>query len=195
VTDAGTGASAGTSTGTLTILVLDDTPVANDDTNSVTEDGSPNPVTGNVITTGPGADEVGADGAEVTFAEDANGAPLTIGTSFTSAYGWLTLNTDGSYSYTLDNNNAAVNALKTGETLTETFTYEITDGDGDTDTATLTITINGNTDAVWPVIEPVDTNGSGVTGHNTVNEGGLGDPADNSETTTGAINVSAPRKP
>uniref|UniRef100_UPI002593888F VWA domain-containing protein n=1 Tax=uncultured Psychrobacter sp. TaxID=259303 RepID=UPI002593888F len=47
---------------------------------------------------------------------------------------------------TLDNNNADVNALNDGDTLTDSIKYTITDADGDTSEATLTITINGRTD-------------------------------------------------
>ena len=46
----------------------------------------------------------------------------------------------------------AVQGLQTGETLTEVFTYEITDADGDTATATLTLTITGTNDV--PVATP-----------------------------------------
>ncbi|KJV05032.1 Ig-like domain-containing protein, partial [Methylocucumis oryzae] len=56
------------------------------------------------------------------------------------------MNADGSYSYTVDNTVAAVNVLKTGESLTETYIYTLTDADGDTDTATLTITVFGVND-------------------------------------------------
>jgi VCBS repeat-containing protein len=83
------------------------------------------------------------------------GNAKTVGTAFTSTYGSLTLNADGSYSYALDNANATVNALRNGQTLTETFTYTITDADGDTGSANLVITINGINDA--PVAKP-DTN-------------------------------------
>ena len=53
------------------------------------------------------------------------------------SYGSLVLNSDGTYTYTLDNTNAAVNALNNGQTLTDTYTYTLTDGDGTTTTATL----------------------------------------------------------
>ena len=53
---------------------------------------------------------------------------------------------NGTYSYTLNNANAAVQALTTGQTLTEAFTYTLTDNDGDTSPSTLTITINGTND-------------------------------------------------
>src|SRR3546814_6082664 len=48
-----------------------------------------------------------------------------------TAYGTLTLNGDGSYSYVLDNASQAVQGLSAGEALTDSVTYIITDGDGD----------------------------------------------------------------
>ena len=61
-------------------------------------------------------------------------------------YGTITIVGDGSYSYALNNGNAAVQALGVGETLTETFNYSISDGNGGTATSTLTITITGTND-------------------------------------------------
>ncbi|MGB6242546.1 MAG: type I secretion C-terminal target domain-containing protein [Castellaniella sp.] len=58
----------------------------------------------------------------------------------------MTLNANGTYSYTLDNANPVVNALNAGQHLTETFTYQVRDADGDLQPATVTITINGHTD-------------------------------------------------
>src|SRR3546814_19214964 len=75
-----------------------------------------------------------------------------------TAYGTLTLNGDGSYSYVLDNASQAVQGLSAGEALTDSVTYIITDGDGDTATATLTITINGADDGV--TIEGLDAQGA-----------------------------------
>jgi VCBS repeat-containing protein len=40
----------------------------------------------------------------------------------------LVLNADGSYTYTLNASNAAVNGLDDGETLTDTFNYTASDG-------------------------------------------------------------------
>lgn len=99
------------------------------------------------------------------------------------------LNADGSYTYTLDNNNAVVNALKDGETLTEVVSYTITDSDGDTSNTTLTITVNGRTDAAsGPSIVPVDNNGAAA-GATDVFEHGLTSPADASEATGGTIAI------
>ena len=136
------------------------------------------------------ADRLGADTrANPVTAVSFGGAPQTVGSAFATAYGQLTLNADGSYSYRLDNTNAAVNALKDTETLSETFTYTITDADGDPSTTTLTLTINGTTDG-GPSIVPVYGN-AGATGQATVLEAGLTGPA-TTETTGGTISVGSP---
>jgi len=189
VTDAG----GDTNNGTLTVRIIDDVPVARDDAAEIVED--TDQVSGNVVIgSGPGdvPDTIGADGesasgavTDVSFAGTSQG----VGTRFATTYGWLTLNADGSYTYELNNADPTVNALKVGETLTETVRYTITDSDGDDAAANLTITILGNTDGA-PSITPVDGNGS-ATGEAEVHEGGLTDPSDNSETTTGAIDVTA----
>ena len=86
---------------------------------------------------------------------DPDGDPLGVASvdgvtdpavDITASYGTLAWNADGSYTYTLDNGNSAVQALDDGQSLSETFTYTLTDGNGGTDTATLTVTINGTND-------------------------------------------------
>ena len=74
-------------------------------------------------------------------------------------HGTLVLGADGAYTYTLDNTNAAVNALNDGQSLTDSYTYTITDAEGSSTTATLSITINGHTDGT-PVITVPDTDGA-----------------------------------
>ena len=56
------------------------------------------------------------------------------------------LATDGSYTYTLNNADPAVNALPVGGLLTDTFTYTAKDVNATTATAALVITINGSND-------------------------------------------------
>ncbi|MES2583292.1 MAG: retention module-containing protein, partial [Pseudomonadota bacterium] len=168
-----------TNTGTLTVRIVDDVPVAVADSASITEDAAPNTVSGSVLT-GAGADTVGAD---------ANATPVTAAT-VALTYGSLVLNSNGTYTYTLNNANPTVNALNVGQSLTDTYTYTITDGDGDTTTAVLSITINGASDGV-PTIVPVDGNG-GATGQASVNELGLLTVPNTSETTTGSITVTTP---
>ncbi|MGS0724099.1 VCBS domain-containing protein, partial [Shewanella sp. 30m-9] len=62
-------------------------------------------------------------------------------------FGTLTISSDGSYSYLLDDSNATINGLDAGEMETDTFTYWIEDADNQQAMATLTITINGSNDA------------------------------------------------
>ncbi len=77
-----------------------------------------------------------------------------------NGFGTYTLTTAGVWSYTLDNNNATVQALNAGDTLTDRFTVTTIDG-----TAQLvTITIDGANDAA--VI-------SGVTSRSVTEAGGV----------------------
>lgn len=73
-------------------------------------------------------------------------------TNKTGTYGTLNLLDDGSYTYTVNNANATVNALRDvnvsgATTLTDTFTYTATDITGQTKEATLVITIQGANDS------------------------------------------------
>ncbi len=91
------------------------------------------------------------DSSDASFlAVDAESTSDSNGTAITGDYGTLTIGADGSYTYAVDNTDPAVQALAVGETLTDTFTYELSDGQGGFNTADLTITINGTNDA--PVI-------------------------------------------
>lgn len=58
------------------------------------------------------------------------------------------INNDGSYTYTVNNDNTAVQALRTsGDTLDDVFTYTMDDSGGLDSTAQLTVTIQGANDA------------------------------------------------
>jgi len=181
-----------TATDTLVIDIVDDVPTARADVDSVTEDGAPI-ADGNVLVGSGGtdanatdgvADTRGADGATVTGLQGG-----TVGTPLVSTYGTLTLNADGSYSYALNNANTAVQSLSAGQTLTEIFSYTITDGDGDTSATTLTITINGANDGVT-------INGLAVPGgEEIVNEDDLADgssPDAAALTQAGSFTIAAP---
>ena len=56
----------------------------------------------------------------------------------------MTLNADGSYTYTADQD--AANSLKRGDSAIDYFNYTVSDGTG-TDTALITITVIGVNDA------------------------------------------------
>ncbi|WP_419710434.1 VCBS domain-containing protein [Pseudomonas sp. NFX224] len=148
-----------TSTATLTILLrgANDNPLAVDDSTVAVEaggtaNGTPgvNPG-GNVLTNDTDVDA--SDSKTVTDirtgTEAAGGTFTTLGTAQTLAglYGTLTINADGTYSYVVNNNLAAVQALKVGDSLVETFTYRMRDTVGATDIAQLNIRIDGAWDA------------------------------------------------
>ncbi|MCB2076217.1 MAG: tandem-95 repeat protein [Novosphingobium sp.] len=191
----------GTEDQTFTWTVSNPAPVARPDSNSVAEDAASlvGDAANGVIESGSIATSLDSDpdgdDLEVTrFSIESGSLPATgnAGGDVAGTYGTLTLNADGSYTYAVDNNNAAVNALKDDDTLEDVFTYEISDGEGGTDTATLTITINGHTDGT-PTITAVDGNGASVDGHATVYESGLtsDDPDSHSATATGTIDIAA----
>ncbi|CUI72965.1 VCBS domain-containing protein [Achromobacter kerstersii] len=105
--------------------------------------------TGNVFAndTDVDADDTQTVSAIRTGDLTAAGVPGQVGGVTAGLYGTLTLAADGTYRYAVDNNNARVQALRTnGETLTEVFTYTLTDTAGASVQATLTITIHGQDD-------------------------------------------------
>lgn len=141
--------------GTLSIAITDDVPVAIDDVDIV-QAGGGGLADGNVLTGVGGADGNASDGTADTQGADIaavtavsfGGASGFVDGATAGAYGTLTLNGDGSYSYALDNGNPDVIGLDGSESLTEVFEYTITDADGDESLATLTITIRGRDDVV-----------------------------------------------
>ncbi len=152
----------------ITITGSNDGPVAVADSNgadAVTEAGD-QPLTagdssasGNVLTND--TDKDAGDTKTVTGVEAGSGAgPVStgVGSTITGTYGTLTLNADGSWSYTLNNADADTNGLAAGQAATDVFTYTMKDGSDATSTSTLTINITGSNDA--PVITPVVTTGS-----------------------------------
>jgi VCBS repeat-containing protein len=66
--------------------------------------------------------------------------------SLVGSYGTLSLASDGTYSYKVDNAKQVVNSLNTGEKLTESFDYVVTDFTGRTSSSTLTVTVVGSND-------------------------------------------------
>ncbi|NBX67212.1 MAG: type I secretion C-terminal target domain-containing protein [Proteobacteria bacterium] len=155
----GTDADGDTDTGVITVNVLDDAPVAVNDTLSVS---STTPATGNLLTN----DDVGEDTPGcitqivlngVTYNVPANGTNVTVN----GVYGTLVINKTGAYTYTSNNTNVG----------SDTFTYTLRDFDNDPSTATFTATVNDvNT---TPVVTNTQTN---------IDESG-------SHTVTGTINA------
>ncbi|OBQ46453.1 VCBS domain-containing protein [Halodesulfovibrio spirochaetisodalis] len=102
------------------------------------------------ITNGTASNPVAA-GNVLTNDIDANSDTLTVINSVPNAqYGTFTLNPDGSWTYTLDNQNPDVVALDDNETRTDSITYTVSDGQSESQ-ATLTVTITGTNDA--PIVQ------------------------------------------
>ena len=107
-----------------------------------------------------------SDKDNLTFSVEAKGATLQTGedstsvttpelqpdssdgtTVYESAYGKLTFNKDGTYTYELKSGDGnAVNKLAQGQVLTETFTVTVTDTFGKFVSQDITITIHGTND-------------------------------------------------
>ena len=109
----------------ITVTAVNDAPVAADDTFTGDEDTD---ITGDVL----------ADNGAGTDA-DIDGDALTVSATLVAnvANGALTLNTDGTFTYTPDANFNG----------TDSFVYTLEDGQGGTDTATVTLTVNAVNDA------------------------------------------------
>jgi VCBS repeat-containing protein len=153
-----------TSTAVLTITLrgTNDNPVAvNDSTVAVEAGGTANATpgvnpSGNVL-----SNDTDVDANDSKTLTDIRGGSEAAGGTFTAVttsqtlnglYGTLTIAANGTYSYVVNNNLAAVQALKPGDSLVETFTYRMRDTAGATDIAQLSIRVDGAWDA------PVATN-------------------------------------
>src|SRR4029079_18036503 len=136
-----------TTTLTITVTGTDDAPLAVADVGAVNEDATltKTALTG-VIQGAPGADtDVDNTTASLVVSGAVAGTGAVtqgagVGTSLAGTYGHLTLNADGSYSYIAD----TANALATGVTVNDVFSYTVKDPDGlVSNTTTLTITVTG----------------------------------------------------
>lgn len=128
----------GVNTNTLTVTVqgTNDAPLTSAFSNSVFEDYH-NIVNGRLFASDPD-NTLDDNGTDV----------LRFGTKLDEAgrYGTLTLASDGSYIYTLNNSLGAVQGLTLGEKLHDQFQYTVTDNHGGVSTNTLIISVNGNND-------------------------------------------------
>ena len=126
---------------TITVTGSNDAPVADDRSGSVTEDGTLTHI-GDLLANATDVDT----GALISIsAGDVGNQALT--------YGTLAILADGTFTYTLDNANATVQALDTGQSLIDTYSFTIQDENGATDTAQVSITINGADESGMLVID------------------------------------------
>jgi hypothetical protein len=122
-----------TATVTITVISVDDAPIAVNDTETVNEDGV-------LTSTVTGNDTPSGDGGNV----------WSVVT--TTTHGTLVFHADGTYAYTP---NANFNG-------TDVFTYKVCDADGDCSTATVTITVISVDDAPIAVNDTETVNEDGV---------------------------------
>ncbi len=118
----------------------------------------------------------------------------SVAANVTGTYGSINIAANGAYTYTVDNNNATVQALRTsGQTITDVFTYTMTDAAGATSTTQITVTIQGANDAPTAVADTATAVEAGGTSNGTAGTNPTGnvltndtdpDSAGNGETKT-----------
>ncbi len=161
-----TGGLTSLATVAITIQGANDNPVANNDTGNATEAGGTfngvpgTNASGNVLANDTDGDSLG-NGETKTVTGVANGSVVStsgaVATAVTGNYGAITIHADGSYTYVVDEANASVQAMRTGtDTLSDVFSYTVTDAGGLASTAQVTIDIHGRNDA------PVGVNDSAI---------------------------------
>jgi VCBS repeat-containing protein/CshA-type fibril repeat protein len=136
------------STIALTVTPVDDLPVGVPDLITATEDGDPvvGDVLDNDINLDSPIDTLSVIALRTGTVGAGSGTAGSVGNPLVGSYGSLTVNANGGYSYTLDNALATVQALKSGETLSDRFTYTLSDGHS-TAEADITVTVEGSNDA------------------------------------------------
>ncbi|MEW5962140.1 MAG: VCBS domain-containing protein [Pseudomonadota bacterium] len=102
-----------------------------------------------------------------------NGSAANVGVAVAGTYGTLTIQSDGTWVYELDDADDDTQALTEGQEVTDIFTYTVSDGAGGSDTATVTIFIEGKNDN--PVAVADDNAGDAVVEAGGVLNGTLGD--------------------
>src|SRR5213076_1397415 len=125
-------ADSNTVTVTITVNGVNDAPVAVADTYSVNEDATLTVAAAGVLTNDT----------------DADGNSLTAAVVTDVAHGTLTLNPNGSFTYTPTANYNG----------SDSFTYKANDGTADSNTVTVTITVNGVNDAPVAVADSYSVN-------------------------------------
>lgn len=147
----------------VSVSGADDKPVGVDDLANVTEAGGLSndapgvaSATGNVFSNDTDPDHLLPVSADFTLIGVASGdvseALGGIGTSLAGIYGSLTLNSDGAFAYSLDNLDPDTEALISGQTVQEVFTYKFADASGLDDTAQIRISVQGADDLPTPVV-------------------------------------------
>jgi VCBS repeat-containing protein len=154
VTDAG--GLTNSSQVTITIRGKNDNPVGNPDFATAVEAGGTDNGTigsnavGNVLVNDTDSDSVSEGETQAVLGVIAGVAsnPVgLVGTEVAGLYGAITIQSDGSYMYVIDDANPSVQALRLStDTLTDVFTYTVVDAGGLVDSSQVTITLQGSND-------------------------------------------------
>jgi VCBS repeat-containing protein len=118
------------------------------------------PATGNVLSNDTDPD---AGDTKTVTAIRFGSVSGTLGSALAGAHGSLVLNATGDFTYTVNETDPAVQALRLStDTLNDVFTYTMRDTAGATSSTTLTITVHGADDA--PVLAAQTANQSATVG-------------------------------
>src|SRR5439155_1759788 len=135
---------------TITIQGANDAPVAVNDTASTSEDQVLVLLAAGVL-----ANDTDVDAGDTKAVVAVNGQCAAVGRQMTLASGaLLTVQATGSYRY---DSNGRFEALRAGQTATDSFTYTLADSAGATSSAAVTITIQGANDAPVAVNDTAST--------------------------------------
>ena len=129
-------------TSLISVLKVNDAPVAVDDTDVSDEDTAISIVAADGLVD---LNDNDVDAADVLVVSAVNGSISSVGSQITLSSGaLLTVHANGSYDY---DPNGMYEGLAVGDTATDSFNYTLSDGNGGTDTANVTLTITGVNDA------------------------------------------------
>jgi len=132
------------STAAVQPVQLNRVPIATPDSKTLSEDAAVTTATGNVLANDSDPDNAQANALRVG---EINGQEKLINTRLNGAYGILTLQANGGYTYALNNTATPVQALKKGAVVMDKFTYTAIDNAGAKATADLIFNITGQNDA------------------------------------------------
>lgn len=97
---------------------------------------------GNVL-----ANDIDVDNGAVLSVAAVNGVAANVTNAVSGTYGSVTIQNDGSWSYTLQNSDPDTQKLAQGESASDSFQYTVSDEHGATSSTTLTIALTGTNDA------------------------------------------------
>ena len=175
------GIESDTATVTVTINGVNDTPAADDDARTTTEDADLDAADADGTATGDANDDgvlvndadVDGDGLMV---DEVEGAGANVGGAITLTSGAvLTVDADGTFIYAP---NGAFESLDSGESSADSFSYRSADDNGGTDTATVAMSVNGVNDPPVARADQFSTDEDIATSGNVFTDNGNGADSD-----------------